>query len=49
MMAVFSNYIDKFMEVLMDDFFIFGSSFDEWLANLSTVLKVCEEVNLGLS
>ena len=30
----------------MDDFSIFGLSFDECLANLSTVLKRCEEVNL---
>ena len=32
----------------MDDFSVFGSSFDVWLANLSTVLKRCEEVNLVL-
>jgi len=33
----------------MNDFSIFGSSFDVCLANLSTVLKRCEEVNLVLS
>jgi len=48
-MAIFSDYIDNFMEVFMDDFSVFGSSFDVCLANLSTVLKRCEEVNLVLS
>jgi len=33
----------------MDDFSIFGSSIDVCLADLSTVLKRCEEVNLILS
>ena len=33
----------------MDDFSIFGLSFDECLANLSTVLKKCEEVSFVLS
>ena len=28
MMAIFSDYIDNFMEVFMDDFSVFGSSFD---------------------
>ena len=47
--AIFADYIDKFMEVFMDDFSIFGLSFDECLANLSTVFKKYEEVNLVLS
>jgi len=49
MMAIFTDYIDNFMDVFMDDFSVFGSSFDVCLANLSTVLKRCEEVNLVLS
>ena len=49
MMAIFSDYIDNFIEVFMDDFSVFGSSFDVYLANLSTVMKRCEEVNLVLS
>ena len=32
----------------MDDFSIFGSSFDECLKNLSLVLQICEETNLVL-
>jgi len=49
MMVIFSNYIDNFMEVFIDDFSIFGSSFDACLANLSIVLKRYKEVNLVLS
>jgi len=49
MTAIFSYYIDKFMEVFMNDFSVFGLSFDECLVNLSTMLKRCEEVNLVLS
>ena len=33
----------------MDDFFIFGKSFDECLENLDRVLKRCEETNLVLN
>ena len=49
MMAIFSDYTDNFMKVFMDDFSIFGSSFDMCLANLSIMLKRCKEVNLVLS
>ena len=38
-MALFTYYIDNFLEVFMDDFSMFGSSFDVYLANLSTVVK----------
>jgi len=48
MTAIFSNYIDNFMEVFVDDFSVFGSSFDMCPANLSIVLKICEEVHLVL-
>jgi len=48
-MIIFSDYIDNFMDMFMDDFYVFGSSFDECLANLFTLLKRCEELNLVLS
>ncbi|CAM8978611.1 unnamed protein product [Rhodiola kirilowii] len=38
MMSIFSDYIEKCIEVFMDDFSIHGSSFDDCLANLSHVL-----------
>jgi hypothetical protein len=49
MMSIFSNMIEKILEVFMDDFSIFGSSFDNCLHNLSLVLKCCKETNLTLS
>ena len=36
------------MEVFMDDFSVFGSSFDDCLHNLSTVLERCKAENLVL-
>jgi hypothetical protein len=41
--------VEIFFEVFMDDFSIFGSSFDNCLHNLSLVLKRCKETNLILS
>jgi RNase H-like domain found in reverse transcriptase/Reverse transcriptase (RNA-dependent DNA polymerase) len=49
MMAIFSEFIEDIMEVFMDDFSVYGMSFDECLANLSKVLQRCEEVNLVLN
>ncbi|XP_074318579.1 uncharacterized protein LOC141655395 [Silene latifolia] len=37
------------LEVFMDDFGVYGSSFDACLANLTKVLKRCEEVDLVLN
>ena len=37
------------MEVFMDDFSVFGDSFDRCLANLEKILKRCEETNLVLN
>jgi hypothetical protein len=49
MMSIFSDMVKKYLEVFMDDFFVFGSSFDNFLHNLSLVLKRCKETNLILS
>ena len=37
------------MEVFMDAFSVFGTSFDHYLYNLARVLQRCEENNLVLS
>jgi hypothetical protein len=42
MMSIFSDMVEKFLEVFMDDFSVFGSSFDNCLHNLSLVLKRCK-------
>jgi hypothetical protein len=49
MMAIFSNLIEKVMEVFMDDFSIFGKTFEGCLANLDKVLKRCQMVDLVLN
>jgi hypothetical protein len=49
MMSIFSDMVEKFLGVFMDDFSIFGFSFDNCLHNLSLVLKHCKETNLILS
>jgi len=48
-MAIFVDMVEKCIEVFMDDFFVFGSSFDCCLANLERVLQRCEETNLFLN
>ena len=49
MMGIFSDLLEKVMEVFMDDFFIFGESFDACLQNLKLVLERCEEKHLVLN
>ena len=49
MLAIFSDLIEKCIEVFMDDFSVFGSTFDDCLENLDTVLKQCVETNLVLN
>ncbi|GJU03731.1 reverse transcriptase domain-containing protein [Tanacetum coccineum] len=49
MMAIFHDMIEKTMEVFMDDFSVFGDSFDSCLSNLEKMLKWCEDTNLVLN
>jgi hypothetical protein len=49
MFAIFSYMIEKSMEVFMDDFSVFGKSFDDCLNNLDAALKRCVETNLVLN
>ncbi|CAL9019003.1 unnamed protein product, partial [Prunus brigantina] len=49
MLAIFSDMIERFIEVFMDDFSVFGSSFDNCLNHLSLVLQRCQETNLILN
>nr|XP_009618043.1 uncharacterized protein LOC104110286 [Nicotiana tomentosiformis] len=39
MMAIFTDMVELFVEVFMDDFSVFGPSFDECLTNLAKVLS----------
>ncbi|KAM1606994.1 hypothetical protein ACFX1Z_027628 [Malus domestica] len=49
MMSIFSDYVEKIIEVFMDDFSVFGDSFDGCWHNLSLILKRCVETNLVLN
>ncbi|GJZ69193.1 putative nucleotidyltransferase, ribonuclease H [Tanacetum coccineum] len=49
MTSIFRELIEDSMEVFMDDFSVFGSSFDHCLKNLEKMLKMCEETNLVLN
>jgi hypothetical protein len=48
MMAIFSDLIKKVMEVFMDNFSIYGKTFEGCLTNLDKVLKQCQMANLVL-
>ena len=48
MMAIFSDIVERIIEIFMDDFSVMGNSFDNYLENLRTVLARCEETNLVL-
>jgi hypothetical protein len=49
MMATFSDLIEKVMEVFMDDFSIYGKTFEDCLTNLDKVLKWCQMADLVLN
>ena len=49
MVSIFSDFVEKIIEVFMDDFSVFGSSFDNCLDNLTLILKRCVETNLVLN
>ena len=47
MMSIFSDLAEEVMEIFMDDFTVYGSSFEQCLHNLGTVLQRCEDKNLA--
>ena len=49
MMAIFSDLVEEIMDVFMDDFSVYGGSFEGCLENLEQVLTRCEETNLVLN
>ncbi|KAM2523470.1 hypothetical protein PS1_030287 [Malus domestica] len=49
MVSIFSDYVEKIIEIFMDDFSVFGNSFDHCLNNLTLILKRCVETNLVLN
>ena len=49
MTSTFADMLEKHMEVFMDEFSVFGSSFENCLKNLSLVLERCHQTNLILN
>ncbi|KAK8601342.1 hypothetical protein V6N12_051179 [Hibiscus sabdariffa] len=49
MLAIFSDMVEEFLEVFMDDFSVSGETFDSCLGNLAKVLKRCDEADLVLN
>jgi hypothetical protein len=49
MMAIFSDLIEKVMEVFMHYFSIYSKTFEDCLANLDKVLKQCQMADLVLN
>nr|GEY75033.1 reverse transcriptase domain-containing protein [Tanacetum cinerariifolium] len=49
MMAIFHDMIEKTMKVFMEDFSVFGNSFQTCLSHLEKMLKRCEDTNLCLN
>ena len=49
MMAIFSDMVEKIIEVFMDEFSLLGNSFDNCLENLRSILVRCEETHFVLN
>ena len=49
MLSIFSDMIERFIEVFMDDIYVFGNSYSNCLHHLALVLKRCQETNLVLN
>jgi hypothetical protein len=47
--SIFSDIIEEIMEVFMDDFLVYGKTFDHYLENLDKVLQSCQEKDLVLN
>ena len=49
MMGIFSDLVEKVVEIFMDDFSVFGDSFESCLHHLELVLQRCKEKGLVLN
>nr|GEY14393.1 reverse transcriptase domain-containing protein [Tanacetum cinerariifolium] len=49
MLAIFHDMVEKTMEVFMDDFSVFGNSFENRLSRLDKMLQRYEDTNLSLN
>ncbi|GJQ90652.1 reverse transcriptase domain-containing protein [Tanacetum coccineum] len=49
MLAIFHDMVEKKTELFMDDFSVFGNSFENCLSRLDKMLKRCEDTDLCLN
>jgi hypothetical protein len=49
MISIFFDMVERFLEIFMDDFSVFSSTFEECLHHLALVLVRCKEKNLVLN
>ena len=49
MMSMFSNFPEEVLEIFMDEFTVYGSSFEHCLENLGIVVHRCQDKNLALN
>nr|GEU63242.1 DNA-directed DNA polymerase [Tanacetum cinerariifolium] len=49
MLAIFYDMIEESVEVFLDDFSVFGDSFDKCLNNLDKILQRCKDAHLVLN
>ena len=49
MLSIFSDMVERIMEVYMDDITVYGGDFEEYLTNLEAILQRCIEKNLVLN
>nr|GEW53229.1 reverse transcriptase domain-containing protein [Tanacetum cinerariifolium] len=49
MLAIFHDMVEKTREVFMDDFSVFGNSFENCLSRLDKMFQRCEDTNLSLN
>nr|GEV67642.1 hypothetical protein [Tanacetum cinerariifolium] len=49
LLAIFHDMVEKTMEIFMDDFSVFGNSFENCLSRLDKMLQRCEDTNLCLN
>ena len=48
-MSMFSDLVEEAMEIFMDDFLVYGASFEKCLEKLEIVLQRCQDKNLALN
>ena len=48
-MSMSSDLVEEVMKIFMDDFSVYGSSFEKCLENLEILLQRCQDKNLALN